>query len=74
MNKNQCPTCGYDVVKVPARVASELRRSRIAKKVDGNEVAHAMKITPSYLYMLEGGKRRFTHELIHKYIAALKKV
>lgn len=73
MNKNECPTCGYDVVKVPPRVAFELRRERELKKVDGITIAKLMAITPSYLYMLELGKRRFTHDLIHKYKAALKK-
>lgn len=69
----QCPTCGYDVVKIPDRVAYELRRERLLKKVDGIVIAKRMGITPSYLYMLELGRRRFTHNLIHKYKAALAK-
>jgi transcriptional regulator with XRE-family HTH domain len=69
--KNDCPTCGYDVVKIPAKVAYELRRERESKKVEGIVIAKRMGITPSYLYMLELGKRRFTHSLIHKYKAAL---
>lgn len=73
-NKNgTCPICGYDVVKIPKGAGMELRAERLKKNVFAPELAKKIGVSPNYIYMLENGIRKFDHELIHKYQAALKK-
>ena len=72
MKKLPCPSCGFDVVSIPKNVGVVLRRERMRLKMEAGDVARRMGVSGAYLCMLENGGRKFTHDLIHRYKAALK--
>ncbi len=68
-----CKTCGgFGTMPHRATTGKRMRRLRDAKGVSRNAIAEAMKLSPTFISLLESGNQRWSNARVAAFIKALE--